>query len=172
MIPAPARRRYPAPSAAPGATAYQAPAPSARPMVAAVLLPQERPRVEAAGSGCFAIVHRDSIEEAVRTVRERPVDAVLVSVHRCAAEQIGPLVHLVREFPGVPTVALLSTPGPDATDALLRLGATGIRQVVDVSSPMPTATAIRARNVAMHLRTGTAERNSDWSITFFPLSAG
>lgn len=135
MIPAPARRRYPAPSAAPGATAYQAPAPSARPMVAAVLLPQERPRVEAAGSGCFAIVHRDSIEEAVRTVRERPVDAVLVSVHRCAAEQIGPLVHLVREFPGVPTVALLSTPGPDATDALLRLGATGIRQVVDVSSP-------------------------------------
>ena len=37
------------------------------------------------GSGCFAVVHRDSIPDAVRIVRERPVDAVLVSVHRCGA---------------------------------------------------------------------------------------
>lgn len=135
MIPAPVRRRYGAPPAAPGSSPYQAQTPAPRPTIAAVLLPQERSRVEAAGSGCFAVVHRESIAEAVRTVRERPVDAVLVSVHRCDAEQLGPLAHLVREFPGVPTVALLSSPGPEATDALLRLGASGIRQVVDVSSP-------------------------------------
>ena len=56
--------------------------------VAAVLLPGERPRVDAAGSGCFAVLHRDTVPDAVRVVRERPVDAVLVSVHRCGPEQM------------------------------------------------------------------------------------
>ena len=106
------------------------------PTVATVLLPVERPRVDAAGSGCFAVVHRDSIPDAVRVVRERPVDAVLVSVHRCRPEQVEVLGNLVREFPGIPTVALVSQHDPTATEMLLRLGASGIRQVVDVTSPM------------------------------------
>jgi AraC-like DNA-binding protein len=105
------------------------------PTVATVLLPIERARVDAAGSGCFAVVHRDSIPDAVRIVRERPVDAVLVSVHRCAPEQVEALGHLVREFPGIPTVALLSQHDPSATEMLLRLGASGVRQVIDVTSP-------------------------------------
>ena len=101
-----------------------------------MLLPVERPRVDAAGSGCFAVVHRDSIPDAVRIVRERPVDAVLVSVHRCGPEQVEVLGHLVREFPGIPTVALVSQHDPTSTEMLLRLGASGVRQVVDVTSPM------------------------------------
>jgi AraC-like DNA-binding protein len=105
------------------------------PTIATVLLPGERPRVDAAGNGCFAVVHRDSVPEAVRTVRERPVDAVLVSVHRCAPEQVEAVRHLVREFPGIPTVALVSQHDPGATEMLLRLGASGVRQVVDVTSP-------------------------------------
>ena len=105
------------------------------PTIATVLLPGERPRVDAAGSGCFAVVHRDSVPEAVRTVRERPVDAVLVSVHRCPPEQVEAVRHLVREFPGIPTVALVSQHDPGATEMLLRLGASGVRQVVDVTSP-------------------------------------
>jgi AraC-like DNA-binding protein len=105
------------------------------PTVATVLLPIERARVDAAGSGCFAVLHRDSIPDAVRIVRERPVDAVLVSVHRCEPAQVEALGHLVREFPGIPTVALLSQHDPTATEMLLRLGASGIRQVVDVTSP-------------------------------------
>ena len=103
--------------------------------VAAVLLPGERPRVDAAGNGCFAVVHRDSVPEAVRTVRERTVDAVLVSVHRCPPEQVEAVSHLVREFPGIPTVALVSQHDPGAIEMLLRLGASGVRQVVDVTSP-------------------------------------
>jgi AraC-like DNA-binding protein len=103
--------------------------------VAAVLLPGERPRVDAAGNGCFAVVHRDSVPEAVRTVRERAVDAVLVSVHRCPPDQVEAVSHLVREFPGIPTVALISQHDPGATEMLLRLGASGVRQVVDVTSP-------------------------------------
>jgi AraC-like DNA-binding protein len=105
------------------------------PTVATVLLPVERARVDAAGSGCFSLVHRDSIPDAVRIVRERPVDAVLVSVHRCAPEQVEALGHLVREFPGIPTVALVSQHDASATEMLLRLGASGVRQVVDVTSP-------------------------------------
>jgi AraC-like DNA-binding protein len=105
------------------------------PTIAAVLLPGERPRVDAAGNGCFAVVHRDSVPDAVRTVRERPVDAVLVSVHRCPPEQVEAVRHLVREFPGIPTVALVSQHDPGATEMLLRLGASGVRQVVDVTSP-------------------------------------
>jgi AraC-like DNA-binding protein len=81
-------------------------------------------------------VHRDSIPDAVRIVRERPVDAVLVSVHRCGPEQVEVLGHLVREFPGIPTVALVSQHDPTSTEMLLRLGASGVRQVVDVTSPM------------------------------------
>jgi AraC-like DNA-binding protein len=103
--------------------------------VAAVLLPGERLRVDAAGNGCFAVVHRDSVPDAVRTVRERTVDAVLVSVHRCPPEQVEAVSHLVREFPGIPTVALVSQHDPGATEMLLRLGASGVRQVVDVTSP-------------------------------------
>ena len=103
--------------------------------VAAVLMPGERPRVDAAGNGCFAVVHRDSVRDAVRVVRERSVDAVLVSVHRCGPEQVEVLEHLVREFPGIPTVALVSQHDSGSSEMLLRLGASGVRQVVDVTSP-------------------------------------
>ena len=103
--------------------------------VAAVLMPGERLRVDAAGNGLFAVLHRDSIPDAVRAVRERPVDAVLVSVHRCGAEQMEVLGHLVREFPSIPTVALVSQHDPGTIEMLLRLGASGVRQVVDVTSP-------------------------------------
>jgi len=103
--------------------------------VAAVLLPGERPRVDAAGNGCFSVVHRDSIPDAMRVVRERPVDAVLVSVHRCGPDQMEVLGVLVKEFPTVPTVALVSQHDATASETLLRLGASGVRQVVDVTSP-------------------------------------
>lgn len=103
--------------------------------VAAVLTPGERQRVDAAGNGIFAVVHRDSVPDAVRVVRERPVDAVLVSVHRCAPDQIAAVGRLVRDFPGIPTVALVSQHNAGATEMLLRLGASGVRQVVDVTVP-------------------------------------
>lgn len=104
-------------------------------MVAAVLLPGERDRVDAAGNGCFAVVHRDTIPEAMRAVRERPVDAVLLSVHRCPSGDVEAVARLVRSFPGIPTVALVSRHDPGATETLLHLGATGVRQVVDITTP-------------------------------------
>jgi AraC-like DNA-binding protein len=103
--------------------------------VATVLLPGERLSVDAAGHGCFALVHRDSIPEAIRVVRERAVDAMLLSVHRCQTGQMDALSHFLRDFPEIPTVALVSHHDTRTTEALLTLGASGVRQVVDVTSP-------------------------------------
>ncbi len=105
------------------------------PTVAAILAPGERSRVDAAGTGCFAILHRDSISDAIRMVRERPVDAVLLSVQQCGPEQVDGVAHLIREFPSVPTVALVSQHGPRATETLLLLGASGVKRVIDVTAP-------------------------------------
>src|SRR5690606_5236376 len=74
--------------------------------VAAVLTSSERQRIEIAAGGVFSLVHRDSVRDAATVVRERPVDAVLVSVHRCGREQVDAVRNLVRDFPGVPTLAL------------------------------------------------------------------
>ncbi len=105
------------------------------PTIAAVLLPTERLRVEAAGHGCFTLLHRDSVPEAVRAVRERPVDGILLSVHRCPPNAAADIRRLVHDFPGIPTVALLSAHDASASEALLHLGATGLREVVDVTGP-------------------------------------
>ncbi len=103
-------------------------------VIAAVLHPGERPRVAAAGEGCFDVVHRDSVPETIRLLRERAVEAVLVSVHQCPPAQVPAVGHLVRDFPTVPTVALLSAHDAASAEMLLQLGATGIRQVVDVTT--------------------------------------
>jgi AraC-like DNA-binding protein len=63
------------------------------------------------------------------------VDAVLVSVHQCGASQLDALGSLVRGFPGIPTVALVSRHDAQGSAALLHLGATGVRQVIDVTGP-------------------------------------
>lgn len=106
---------------------------SPHPTVATVLMPRERSRVDAAGDGCFRVVHRDSVPEAISVVRERGVDAFLVSVHRC--QDLRAVGHLVRDFPGIPTVALVSQHEALVSETLLHLGATGVQQVVDVTSP-------------------------------------
>jgi AraC-like DNA-binding protein len=105
------------------------------PTIAAVLTPQERASLDAASVGCFAVLHRNSVPEAVRAVRERAVDAVLLSVHQCAQGRVDEIDQLVRSFPGVPTVALVTRHDHVASETLLRLGATGVRQVVDVTVP-------------------------------------
>lgn len=108
---------------------------TATPTVAAFLDPAERSRVDAAGTGCFSLVHRESVRDVLRVVRERPVDAVLVSVRRCVGEAPALLEQFSRSFPSVPTVALVTRREPGDAEALLRLGATGVRQVVDATDP-------------------------------------
>ena len=80
-------------------------------------------------------MYRENIPDAIRAVRERPVDAILVSVHQCREQPLDLLDHLVRGFPGIPTVALVSRHDPQGSEALLHLGASGVRQVIDVTGP-------------------------------------
>ncbi len=103
--------------------------------VAAVLAPGERAGLEAAGVGCFTVVHRASLPDAVKAVRERPVDAIVFSVHHCRGHGAHQIDDLVRRFPDVPAVALLTRNDAETPEALLRLGATGVRHVVDVTGP-------------------------------------
>jgi AraC-like DNA-binding protein len=85
--------------------------------------------------GSFLILHQSNVPEAVRVVRERAVDAVLLSAYHCSDERCEPVDELVRSFPGVPTVALVTRHDARISETLLRLGATGIRDVVDVTAP-------------------------------------
>ncbi len=67
-------------------------------------------------------------------VRERPVRAVLVSPNWISPDQVRRLGKLVRDFPGVPAIALLSKHDTVASERLLQLGSCGVRRVVDVSA--------------------------------------
>lgn len=102
--------------------------------VATVLLPAERSRVEAAGQGCYVARHEPSIDEATRNARRGRVDAVFVSVHCCGDAELPRVAQFVREFPHLPTVALISKPEPAVSDRVLRLGASGVTTVVDVTT--------------------------------------
>jgi len=103
--------------------------------IAAVVSPFERAQLDAAGAGCFSVLHQRSVPEAVRAVRERRIDAVVVSVHQCGRDQVDAVDQLVRSFPEIPTVALVTRSDPVVPELLLRLGATGVRHVVDVTAP-------------------------------------
>lgn len=103
--------------------------------IATMLLPGERPRVDAAGEGLYQTLHRDSLDDVLRDLYEHRAKAVLVSVSRCADLEVGRVARLVREFPRVPAVALLSSFGVETPQAVLSLGQSGVRSLVDVRQP-------------------------------------
>ncbi|MGH9886990.1 MAG: helix-turn-helix domain-containing protein, partial [bacterium] len=100
--------------------------------IATMLTPTERTRVDAAGEGTYQAVHRDSVAELVQDLKTNRVSAVVVSVTRCDQRARAGVAALVREFPRVPTVALLTQLDRSTPHAMLSLGSTGVRQVVDV----------------------------------------
>lgn len=100
--------------------------------IATMLTPTERLRVDAAGDGSYRAFHRDTIAELVDDLKSNRANAVVVSIARCDAPARAGVAALVREFPRVPTVALLTQVDRTAPHAMLSLGSTGIRQIVDV----------------------------------------
>src|SRR3982751_1773137 len=104
------------------------------PPIATLLTPAERLRVDAAGEGCYRTLHRDSVDDVIRDLKSRQVQAVIVSV-TCASAQANRVASLVREFPRVPAVALLSEFELRTPHAVLALGHCGIRRLVDVRLP-------------------------------------
>ena len=100
--------------------------------VTTILTPAERIRVDAAGEGLYRSIHRDSVDDAVRDVREARAAAVVLSVAYCERLPSEPVATMVREFPRVPTLALLSELGPRTPQTLLSLGTSGVRRLIDV----------------------------------------
>jgi AraC-like DNA-binding protein len=102
--------------------------------VVTVLDPDERRRVDAAGEGLYQAIHRDSVAGALEELKRQRVSALLLSVVRCGREPDRRMAMVVREFPTVPTVALLGAEPPSA-DVILRIGNAGITRLVDVRVP-------------------------------------
>src|SRR2546427_566372 len=99
--------------------------------VCTVLPPPERPRLDAAGDGCFTTLHTSSFRDALGAARRKRVDALVLSVHACRGDELPAVARFVREFPAIPAVALVSRHDRSATETLLKLGATGVRSAVD-----------------------------------------
>lgn len=105
------------------------------PPVATILEPAERRRVDALSGGLYRTIHRDTVQEVMRDLKERRISAVLVSVARCVREEARNVATVVREFPRIPTVAVLSDASETNTAAVLALGNCGVRALVDVREP-------------------------------------
>lgn len=100
--------------------------------VTTVLTPAERLRVDAAGEGLYRSLHRDSVQDVARDVREARAAAIVLSVSCCERGPTESVATMVREFPRVPTVALLSELGPRTPQTILVLGTSGVRRLIDV----------------------------------------
>ena len=102
------------------------------PDIATLLTPDERLRVDAAGYGLYRAVHRESVEDVVRELKERPIRAVIVSVSCCDDRSAARMASVVREFPRVPAVALLTQLETRSASTVLALGRSGVKTLVDV----------------------------------------
>src|SRR2546423_1242431 len=101
------------------------------PPITTLLTPAERLRVDASGEGCYQTLHRETVDDLIRDLKSRRVHAVLVSV-TCASAHATRVASLVREFPRIPAVAILSELEARTPHAVLALGQSGIRRLIDV----------------------------------------
>ncbi|AHG88679.1 Helix-turn-helix, AraC domain-containing protein [Gemmatirosa kalamazoonensis] len=106
--------------------------------VATLLTPDERLRVDAAGQGLYATLHRETLDDLLRELRARPVSAVILStatLAHCGGREAARVAELVRGFPQVPTVALVSEVDGTTPQTVLALGGSGVRRLVDTRRP-------------------------------------
>jgi AraC-like DNA-binding protein len=108
---------------------------SSRTPVSTVLTPLERSRVDAAAQGLCEPLHRESLDEVLSDLREQKADLVLISVTKYGTQNSGHVAAMVREFPRVPAVALLTETQSSTPHATLALGQMGIRTLVDARMP-------------------------------------
>jgi AraC-like DNA-binding protein len=99
------------------------------------LTPAEQQRVEVAGAGCYTALHRENLDQMLSDMRTQSVSAVVVSVSRYQQHHAPTIARIVREFPHVPTVALLTATEARVTQSLLALGQHGVRTLVDAREP-------------------------------------
>ena len=108
---------------------------SNRTPVSTILTPLERSRVDAAAQGLCEALHRESLDEILSDLRQQKANLVLISVTRYGSQNSSRVAAMVREFPRVPTVALLTETQSSTPHATLALGQLGIRTLVDARMP-------------------------------------
>lgn len=108
---------------------------SSRTPVSTILTPLERSRVDAAAQGLCEPLHRESLDEVLSDLRDQKADLVLISVTKYGSQNSGHVAAMVREFPRVPAVALLTETQNSTPHATLALGQMGIRTLVDARIP-------------------------------------
>src|ERR1019366_6720257 len=100
-----------------------------------ILTPGERLRVDAAGEGFYSALHRESLEEVLADLRERKSGAVLISIAQYGLQSSARMAAMVREFPRVPAMALLTETQQSTPQHLLALGQLGVRILIDARQP-------------------------------------
>ena len=103
--------------------------------VSTILTPDERFRVDAAAEGLCDPLHRESLDEVLWDLRQQKATLVLISVARYGSQNSSRVAAMVREFPRVPTVALLTETRDSTPHTTLALGQLGIRTLVDARMP-------------------------------------
>lgn len=107
--------------------------------ISTMLTVPERLRMDAIGLGLYDTVHRDSIDDVIRDIRDDRARAVVVSVACClrpdSVRVVSRLASIVRDFPRVTAVAVLTDAAGAAPAAVLALGQCGVRTLIDARSP-------------------------------------
>lgn len=103
--------------------------------VSTILTPLERSRVDAAAQGLCDPLHRESLDEVLLDLRQQRAKLVLISVTRYGTQSSARVAAMVREFPRVPAVALLTETQSSTPHSTLALGQLGIRTLVDARLP-------------------------------------
>src|SRR5687767_13946132 len=103
--------------------------------VSTILTPLERSRVDAAAQGLCEPLHRESLDEVLSDLRQQRANLVLISVARYGSQSSSRVAAMVREFPRIPAVALLTETQNSTPHSTLALGQLGIRTLVDARMP-------------------------------------
>ncbi len=99
-----------------------------------LLAPNERNRFDTLSQGYYHGLHRDSVEQLLRDLRMHSADIVVISAGTIGQRDAVRLATVVREFPRVPAIALLSSYSSVTAQTVLTLGRSGVRTVVDIQS--------------------------------------
>ena len=90
--------------------------------VSTILTPLERSRVDAAAQGLCDPLHRESLDEVMLDLRDQKASLVLISVTKYGSQNSSRVAAMVREFPRIPAVALLTETQNSTPHATLALG--------------------------------------------------
>ena len=99
--------------------------------VSTILTPAERSAVDAAGLGLYRAMHRTSLDEVRRDLRDQAATAVLVSLACCSPRDAIRMAAILRDHPRVPMMALVTNTERVHPQSLLSLGRSGMRIVID-----------------------------------------